>query len=162
MGASSTSTLTLSSGSLSSDVTSSSGSWDGGTWPKKIPLLDRQPPLLEFNATFAGQTSHEKKSWLDPNNVNSMWTSKKKSNLTQDTEELLSWENIEDRDRLEHGSKRGRSLSPAGKPSPTDLSLTLRPDMDVTVETLTTPEISGVRSATWSRSPTRTFIRNFP
>merc|ERR1711988_328883 len=130
--ASSSSTMTLSSGSLSSDVTSTPGSWDENNWPKKISALDRQPPLLEFNATFAGQTSHEKKSWLDPNNVNSMWTSKKRSNLTQNTEELLSWENIEER---EFGCDRARSLSPAGKPSPADFSLALRPDMDVTVET---------------------------
>ena len=37
-----------------------------------------------------------------------------------------------------------------------------RPESDVTVETLSTPEMAGMRTSTWSRSPTRTFIRNFP
>ena len=35
-------------------------------------------------------------------------------------------------------------------------------DEDVIVETLLTPELSGIRQRTWARSPTRTFVRNFP
>ena len=33
---------------------------------------------------------------------------------------------------------------------------------NVTVETLSTPEMTGLRNISWPRSPTRAFIRNFP
>jgi hypothetical protein len=32
----------------------------------------------------------------------------------------------------------------------------------VTVETLSTPEMTGLRTISWPRSPTRSFLRNFP
>lgn len=32
----------------------------------------------------------------------------------------------------------------------------------VTVETLSTPEMTGLRTISWPRSPTRSFVRNFP
>ena len=45
-------------------------------------------------------------------------------------------------------------------PRPSRLELGQR--SEVCVETLSTPEISGLRTSSWSRSPTRTFVRNFP
>lgn len=55
------------------------------------------------------------------------------------------------------GSLELLSTRPARTSSPTTLST---PEM--TVETQSTPEMTGLRTISWPRSPTRSFVRNFP
>ena len=105
--------------------------------------MGRQPtgrPAL-FHASYGGRSSREQPwagrgGWLDPD------LSTQYSRVVYSTESDLS--------RVE----RPDPVRPALLPLP--------PHPDITVETLNTPEMSGLRSHTWSRSPTRSFVRNFP
>ena len=112
-------TSSVSSSSNSEILTT--GSWDGNKWSlindeyslfliifcfryKKLDVLDPPSPIIEFNATFAGQTSHERKtsSWLDPNiqmkyvaSATGSNLSRKSSRLTEDSEKYFITERPE-------------------------------------------------------------------
>jgi len=92
----------VSSGSFSSSngEFTSTGSWDGNDWYRKLSLMESPTPMIEFNATFAGQTAHERSTsstWLDPNNVNRNYhhMKRKTSRLNEDTRVFYNLPDIE-------------------------------------------------------------------
>jgi len=192
-GVSSESLGTSSSSIVSTTEYTSTGSWDGNVWYKKLNLLEQPRPVIEFNATFAGQTDHGKGKrprWLDPNISSNSWKKSTKLNEENGEDRRSFVEEKNDRDdvnnvsgvEISYVSDSGSdpehevisesnikytSRNKASRRSMNldfgtlDLALHLR-SPDITVETLSTPELSGLRTSSWNRSPTRSFIRNFP
>ena len=120
-------------------------------------------PLPVFNSSFGGQTDHARRSsdWLNPNLSESKKLRRNKaiSGIIPDIE-ITNWSENEV-DLIKEEREVGRDvMSQQSPPRPSRLDLMQR--SDISVETLSTPEISGLRTSTWSRSPTRTFVRNFP
>jgi len=80
--------------------------------------------------------------------------------------ESMGWsENIKsDKVPLQQGLKMQRNpTNPSGKLSVDSCSqLTIQDYAPVLLETESSPDLSSLRQITWPRSPSRSFVRNFP
>ena len=118
--------------------------------------------IFKFKLIYPGQTAHARRSsdWLNPN----LWAGNPRLSIKvseRNQADAASIPDIEISNWSENEVDLIKEQSQAGSP-PRPSRLELGHRSDVCVETLSTPEISGLRTSTWSHSPTRTFVRNFP
>ena len=167
---SSISSMTFSSNSdINSSVSSDSLDYSGKLRRKSAIEQEPYKPPIEFNASFGGtnlngEAAGLQASWLNPNQAAfSSFSSSVDENILR----YSAFAELEENKDFSLGWSKG--LRGEGNLTDTEGNIRSRPDSlripaetDVTVETLSTPEISGIRSSTWSGSPNRTFVRNFP